>query len=204
MSSRNPMNERYTTERKGGKSRKSAASVKPKKSVASGVVTGTKKKNKAAKTTKREQKRKVRDKEYEAERRYGDPPTKSFKKLRKLWIIFLILSIVFVGLSFASSKLGNLPEWVAMFFLGAAYFSIIVTLYIDLGKIRRARREYAAKMMAAQGKEVRAQQKKLKAELRKKEKEELEKQKDSKDKTPETVSEKIKDKLQQINPFKKQ
>lgn len=50
-----------------------------------------------------------------------------------------------------------------MAFLIAAYISIIVTLYLDLGKIRRMRKEYVAKMMASQSKESRAEQKKRKA-----------------------------------------
>ena len=50
-----------------------------------------------------------------------------------------------------------------MAFLIAAYACIIVTLYLDLGKIRRMRKEYVAKMTASQTKESRAEQKKRKA-----------------------------------------
>lgn len=110
MSQRNPMNERYTTESKsGGVSRKSASSAKPKSNAAASVVIGTKKKkpakgSKKAPLTKREQKRRERDKQYEAEKRYGDPPTKKFKICKRMWIGFLIASVVTVAMSFALSN----------------------------------------------------------------------------------------------------
>lgn len=177
MSQRNPMNERYTTEKKrAGNSRKSAASAKPKSTAAASVVQGTKKKKKAvSRTDKRAQKREARNKEFEAERKYGDPPGKKFKLMRKLWIGFLIASVVTVALSFVANKIEGAPDWLAMAFLIAAYVCIIATLYLDLGKIRRMRKEYAAKMAAAQTKESRAEQKRRKAAQRKAEKEAEEK-----------------------------
>lgn len=174
MSQRNPMNERYTQDRKGG-SRKSAASAKPKSAAASSVTTGVKKSKKStgsAKANQRAQRRAERDKQAAAERKYGDPPTKSFKRLRKIWIGFLVGAIFCVAMSFASSKLDFMPEWSAMVFLVGAYACIIITLYLDFSKIRKARREYAAKMESMQSKESRAAQKKQKAAERKAKKEE--------------------------------
>lgn len=167
MSSRNPMNERYTTDKKaGGKSRKSAASAKPKSKAASSVVKGGKKKT-VSKVDKRAKKREARDKEYQAERKYGDPPTKRFKRLKKIWIGFLVASIFMVAMSFFCSKMADsLPSWSPMLFLGLAYVCIIITLYIDLGKIRKERKAYAAKMAAMQTKESRAAEKKRKAQER--------------------------------------
>lgn len=168
MSQRNPMNERYTTEKhSGGVSRKSASSAKLKSSAAASVVMGGKKKKPSKPAVnKREKKREQRNKEYEAERRYGDPPGKKFKIYKKLWVGFLIASVVTVALSFAFSKFENGPEWLPTAFLIAAYVCIIITLYLDLGKIRRMRKAYAAQMAAAQTKESRAEQKKQKAAAR--------------------------------------
>lgn len=201
MSSRNPMNERYTTDKySGGKSRKSAASAKPKSKAASSVVMGSKKKKPATRSEKRDQKRQARDKEYRAERQYGDPPTARFKRLKKLWIGFLICSIFMVVLSFVCNKVEGMPEWSAMVFLGGAYLCIIITLYLDLGKIRKERKAYAAKMAAAHTKESRAQEKKRKAAQREKQKkaeeEQLKKQEEAKNAS-------IKDKFKSLNPFKK-
>lgn len=181
MSQRNPMNERYTTEAKaGGASRRSASSAKPKSSAAASVVMGTKKKKpakgKKAPLTKREQKRKERDKQYEAEKRYGDPPTKKFKICKRLWIGFLIASVVTVALSFALSgpakeESGLVPAWAPTAFLIAAYACIIVTLYLDLGQIRKMRKQYVSQMMASQTKESRAEQKRERRAQREAEKE---------------------------------
>lgn len=168
MSQRNPMNERYTTDAKaGGSSRKSAASAKPKSSAASSVVMGSKKKKAPqTKNDKRAAKREQRNKEYEAERKYGDPPTKKFKIAKKLWIGSLIGSVLTVALSFATSKFEDAPEWLPMACLIAAYVFIIVTLYLDLGVIRKQRKQYAAHMAAIQTKENRAEEKKRKREAR--------------------------------------
>lgn len=172
MSQRNPMNERYTTELKsGGHSRKSASSAKPKSSAASSVVIGSKKKKgPKTKAEKREKKREERNRQYEAEQRYGDPPTKKFKIYKRLWIGFLIGSVVTVVMSFAITKFEGAPDWLPIGFLIAAYACIIITLYLDLGKIRRLRREYIAQMMSNQTKEGRAAEKKRKAEQRKEKK----------------------------------
>lgn len=116
MSQRNPMNERYTTEAKaGGHTRKSAASAKPKSSAAASVVMGSSKKKPAKNAknqpkSKRERKREERNKQYEAERRYGDPPTRAFKIAKRMWIGFLVASVVTVALSFVASRIEGLPE----------------------------------------------------------------------------------------------
>ena len=176
MSSRNPLNERYTTDlKKGGKSRKSAASAKPKSAAAASVVKASKKKKPVSKAEQRAKKRDAKNKEFEAERAYGDPPTKKFKIMKRLWIASLVLAVIMVGLSFAASKIEGAPEWSGMFFLVAAYVFIIATLYIDLGQIRRMRKKYVAQMSSLQTKESRAMQKKKRAAQRKAEKEAEEK-----------------------------
>lgn len=164
------MNERYTTEAKaGGHTRKSAASAKPKSNAAASVVMGTKKKKspKKPQKTKRDIKREQRNKQYEAEKKYGDPPTRKFKILKRCWIGFLIASVITVALSFVASKFEDAPSWVPTAFLIAAYACIIVTLYLDLGQIRKLRKQYVAQMTASQSKESRAEQKRQKAAERK-------------------------------------
>lgn len=161
------MNERYTTEAKaGGHTRKSAASAKPKANAAASVVMGTKKKKPSKskpQLSKREKKREERNKQYEAERKYGDPPTRKFKILKRCWIGFLIASVVTVAMSFIASKIEGAPEWAPTGFLIAAYACIIITLYLDLGQIRKLRKQYVAQMTASQSKESRAEQKRQKA-----------------------------------------
>lgn len=202
MSSRNPMNERYTLDKKGGKSRKSAASSRPKSKAASSVVKGSKKKT-MTRQEKRAKKKELRDKEYQAERKYGDPPTKRFKRLKRLWIGFLIGSIGMVCLSFAASKVDGAPQWLALMFLGLAYACIIVTLYLDLGKIRKERKAYAARMAASQAKEVRAAEKKRKAALREQAKKQAEDEKNKTDNSEKYGVDIITDKIRNFHPFKK-
>ena len=69
----------------GGVTRKSAASAKPKSAAAASVVKGTKtKKSKNTASGKRSNRRQQREKQYEAEKRYGDPPWKKFKIVKKM------------------------------------------------------------------------------------------------------------------------
>lgn len=168
MSQRNPMNERYTTDAKaGGSSRKSAASAKPKSSAASSVVVGakTKKKNKTAGSNK-STKRQERERQYRQEQKYGDPPWKKFKIMKRIWIGTLISSVFCVAASFGVSHIVDQPDGIATGFIIAAYISIILTLYIDLGQIRRMRKKWVSIMSSTQTKEARAEQKRLKAEAR--------------------------------------
>lgn len=172
MSQRNPMNERYTTDTKaGGKSRKSAASAKPKSAAAGSVVQGVKsKKTKKAASDNRSKRKEQREKEYQAEQRYGDPPWKKFKIMKKLWIACLAGSIISVALAFGLGKVEDMPEWLNTACLISAYVFIAATLYIDLGQIRRMRKKWVAYMSSTQTKEGRAEQKRLKAEQREAEK----------------------------------
>lgn len=198
MSQRNPMNERYTTEQKsGGSSRKSAASAKPKSSAAASVVQGVKtKKTKKDAPKKNNERRQQREKQYEAEKRYGDPPWKKFKIVKKIWIACLVVSVVMVALSFACSKLENVPEFAPTACLISAYVFIAITLYLDLGQIRRMKKKWVAIMSSSQTKEGRAEQKRIKAQERQAAKEaakkEAEAKKNAKDKPQNPVVDKFK------------
>lgn len=161
MSQRNPMNDRYQTEEHQGKTRKSAASMKPKTKAASSVrikpVEKTKQQKKAEKKVER-------SKQAQLERKYYNPPTAEYKRLRKIWWALLIGAIVMVALSWLGR--GILPEMVTYVTLGLAYVCIIGALYVDFSKIRKARRRYAEEMEARKSKEVRAVEKQQKQAAR--------------------------------------
>ena len=97
MSQRNPMNERYQNDEHQGKTRKSAASAKPKSAAASSVYIKPKTKTKADKKAAR---RAERQKQAELERKYANPPTEEYKRLRKIWWVLLIGAIACLALSF--------------------------------------------------------------------------------------------------------
>ena len=171
MSQRNPMNERYTTDKKvGGVSRKSASSAKPKAKVSSGVTTVKKTAKTPTRQERKSKRRQTREQQYADERKYGDPKTKKFKIVRRLWVVFLILSVFCVVMSYVVTQVDVFPEGCSVWFLGGAYVCILVTLYLDLGQIRRMRREHIAQIKQLHTKESRAEQKaqaKLKREQRK-------------------------------------
>src|SRR5699024_8162880 len=105
MSQRNPLNDRYRTDEHRGQTGKSAASVKPKTKAASSVRVQPTEKTKQQK--KAEQKA-ARAKQMELDRRYYNPPTPEYKRLRKVWWGLLIAAIVMTVLSFAGRSF--LPE----------------------------------------------------------------------------------------------
>lgn len=168
MSQRNPMNERYTTDAKsGGSSRKSAASAKPKSNAASSVVVGSKKKNtKSSGSGQKSTKRQERERQYQVEQKYGDPPWHKFKVVKRLWIASLVCSIICVAGSFGVNQVFEAPETVATVLIIMAYVFIVLTLYLDLGQIRKMRKKWVAMMSSSQTKEGRAEQKRIKAEAR--------------------------------------
>lgn len=159
MSQRNPMNDRYQTDDNKGKTRKSAASAKPKTKAASSVrIQSTEKTPQQKKAAKKAE----RSKQQEVDRKYYNPPTAEYKKWRKIWWIMLIAAIVATALSFlVRSWIDN--EAVSLVILGVGYAGIIGALVIDFTKIRKIRQEYQAEMQAKVSKEERAVQKKEKA-----------------------------------------
>lgn len=147
MSQRNPMNERYSVDKHQGKTRKSAASAKPKKMVAGTVTTSSPKKT--AKEKKAEQKqarREEQERQREIDRKYYKPDTERYKKLKRIWWASLIGAVVCVCLSWLLREVQ--PEWIAMVALFLAYGLIIFAFYIDFSKIRKERRAYQDRMVA--------------------------------------------------------
>lgn len=166
MTQRNPMNERYTSEERKGSTRKSASSAKPVSKAASSVrvqsTTKTKEQKKAEQKAERQKQR-------EMDAQYYNPPTEEYKKLRRLWWIFLVGAIVLTLISWLGRTF--MPEVGIYITLGLAYVCIIAALYIDFSKIRKVRRAYQAEMATHKSKETRAAEKQYKAALREAEKE---------------------------------
>ncbi len=165
MSQRNPMNARYTNEEHQGKSRKSAASAKPKAKAAASVRVQPKEKTKQQKKAEQKaQKKEQRAKQAELDRKYYNPPTAEYKRLRRLWWACLIGAIVSTALSWLLRSVE--PVYISYVTMALAYVFIIAAFYIDLSKIRKVRRKYQEEMMAKSSKEARALEKQQKAAAR--------------------------------------
>ena len=138
MTQRSPLNERYTTDKPKGTTRKSASSAKPKREAAATVTVVTKTKTKAEKKAERkkeEQRMRARD------ARYYNPGTPEYKRMRRLWVVFIVVALSCSILSFV--LMNKVSTAVTTILLILAYAGIGIALYIDLVKIRRIRRDYA-------------------------------------------------------------
>lgn len=154
MTQRSPMNERYTTEKPKGTTRKSASSAKPKREAAATVTVVTKTKTKAEKKAER---KKEEQKQRERDARYYNPRTPEYKRMRAYWVACVVIALA--GSIGSFLLMGRVPGAVTTALLIAAYAAIAVALYIDLVKIRRIRREYAAQQA-----DTKAETRALKAE----------------------------------------
>ncbi len=127
MGRRNPNNPRYRKDSLG-KTRKSAASAKPKRAAGDRASSSGKKKGAASEVT--------------GWRKFFQPlptpDTPEFRMWRKIWLALFIAGAVFTvtALLQRSSPSGN---WI----LVAAYSCLIGAILIDVLKIRKMRREYA-------------------------------------------------------------
>lgn len=155
------MNDRYTTDDHKGQTRKSAATMKPKSKAASTVRVQSTTKTKQQK--KAEQKA-ARQKQSQVDRKYYNPPTEQYKKLRRLWWILLVGAIAMTAFSWLARSWFPNTEMVSFIALGLAYVLIIAALYVDFSKIRKVRRAYQEEMESKKTKEVRAAEKKAKME----------------------------------------
>ena len=179
MSQRNPLNERYTSEKPLGKTRKSAASAKPTTARAANV-------RDPAPKTKKQKKAEMREREARIAARRGvgsgnnytrggtyDPPTPEYKRLRKMWWICLGIGVAFALACFFVMQ-NNLPTWLIYTLIGISWVALIMALYLDLGKMRKIRKAYNAEQFVGKSKEARAQQKARAAEIREQKKAEEE------------------------------
>ena len=147
MTQRNPMNERSQSELKG-QTKKSAASLKPKTKAASSVhVKSTKKTPKQ----NRENRKAERQRQAELERLYYNPPTREYKRLRRIWIALISVGLIATAVGgLLTAKFDNAQlSWA---FIIPAYACIIAAVWLDLGKIRKLRRAYQADMVRKHGK----------------------------------------------------
>lgn len=153
MSQRNPMNERYTVEGKmEGKTRKSAASAKPKSKAAASVrVEAAKKTPQQKKAEEKARRKEEQARQRELDAKYYKPDTERYKKLRRAWWLCLIGAAVCTIVSFAFQQ--YMPVWLAFGILIAAYALIILAFYIDFSKIKKERAAYQARMVALEEKE---------------------------------------------------
>lgn len=174
MTQRNPMNDRYTSEKPLGKTRKSAASAKPSTERAATVHDPAPKTKKQKKAEARERERKLAEKRGVRPGDNGrvyDVPTDEYKKWRKRWWIALGVGLAFAVPSFFLYQT-NLPYWVMYVMLGCSWVGLITALWIDLGKMRKIRKSYNANVAQGKSKAARAEQKARAAELREQRKEE--------------------------------
>ena len=173
MAQRNPLNDRYTTdEKRSGKTRKSSASAKPKAQRAATLRDPAPKTKKQKKEEARERERKESQKLNAVESAFES--TERYKKLRRTWWILLGAAIACTALSFVFQANDAMKAF-SMVVMILAYVFIIAAFYIDLGKIRKERKKYAATVAASKTKEARRDQKRVKAEMRAQQKEAAEK-----------------------------
>lgn len=177
MTQRNPNNERYREENRGGKTRKSAASAKPSAERAATVRTPA---PKTKKQKKEEAKKRGRDRGQEAKYTIDTHDNKyieslpEYKKLRKLWWGCLIAASGLIVFSILAAQHETLNViYIPCIVLG--YLFVIAAFYIDFGKIRKLRREYTETTLHDKSKEARAAQKAARAEARAQQKEAEEK-----------------------------
>ncbi len=159
MTQRNPMNERYQSDERTGKTRKSAASAKPvSKAGASVRVAGGKKQAASrgflsrlsggggnAAASKKQQER-------EARARYYNPDTPEYHRWRRYWWISIVLALSLTALSFVVQIAIPDSAVASYVLLGVGYALLIVAIWIDMGKVRKIRRAYADRMMAGRSK----------------------------------------------------
>lgn len=156
MSQRNPMNERYTAEDRQGKTRKSAASAKPKSKAASSVtVKSAKKTPEQRKAEEKAARKAAAAKQREAERKYYKPDTPRYKRLRTIWWVLLIGAIGCTTLSFVGQS--SLPQTATVVTLVLAYVFIISAFVLDFTKIKKERLAYQERMMALEEKNAKAE-----------------------------------------------
>lgn len=160
MSQRNPMNERYQSDKRQGTTRKSAASAKPKSKAAASVTYSAPKKDpKAKKAELKAQRKAASERQREIDAKYSKPDTERYKKLRRIFWASMIAAVVCVAASWLLRTVQ--PEWLAMGALILGYVFIIFAFYIDLSKVRKERGAYQTRMLAL---EIEEQKQKEKAE----------------------------------------
>ena len=168
MSQRNPMNERYTSEERTGKTRKSAASAKPSSKAASSVrVEGQSSEkpkglfSRAQKAANKNQSSKDKGRQQNKKNFVYDVPTEEYRWWRRMWWIMIIAAVVLTALSlFAMNAGGGNYGYVPLVF---GYGFLIASIVIDIRKVRKIREDYNNGRFTDRSKEATRSRKERKA-----------------------------------------
>lgn len=171
MTQRNPMNERYQSEERTGKTRKSASAAKPTSKAGATTRDPLPKTKKEKKAEARERERKEMEKARELGVSSENMPTVQYRNLRRQYWACLIGAIVCTALSFMFTNMSEPWSNYSMWCLILAYVLIIMALYIDLSKIRKLRKGYTQEVARGKSKAARREQKARAAEKRAQQKE---------------------------------
>jgi len=175
MTTRNPFNERYTDDDHSGKTRRSAASAKPKSKAGSTVyIQSNKKTEKEKKADQKNQQRETRA----TERKYYNPDTDEYRKWRRIWWITIICAIALAASAFLVNSYAP-EQWMTYIPLGFSYVFIIATIIIDITKMKKERRRYALAMQDKSSPEYKRAKEKEEAEAAEKKAKEKAKAKES-------------------------
>lgn len=163
MSTRNPMNERYTSDEHKGVSRKSAAKAKPATSAHNSVVIqSTELSPKEKKAKRKQQEAEANRKRNEVAAKYYAPNTPEYKKWKKAWWGGLIGAMVMVALSWLLRSVE--PYWISLVVLGLAYVVIIFAFWVDIAKIKKITNAYRDEMVKKEAEEAKKNRGKTKAQ----------------------------------------
>lgn len=157
MTQRNPMNERYQQDEKRGSTRKSAASAKPVMEAGASIRTPSNKKKPKSRYQRARNKAIAQDKNAransrEARSKYFVPDTPEYRKWRKYWWISIIVALILTTLSFAGSVIAPDNPWFTYITLGGGYIVLFIAIWIDLGKVRKLRKNYREKKVTDRSK----------------------------------------------------
>ena len=159
MSQRNPMNERYTGDHKGGSTRKSAASAKPVTKAASSVRMASDKPEKKGLFAKRtpeekqehKQERKQETKESKEERKTGRarlraiqryvPDTPQFKALNRKRIIFSAIGLCGMVIAIILSLIIPTMQMIPLTVMIVSWVFFFFSIRIDSKQLRPMRQE---------------------------------------------------------------
>ena len=142
MSTRNPMNERYSSdaEKPAGKTRKSAASAKPVSKAASSVHIEEKKSSGKQKSSSARASQK--QKERAARREYLNPDTPEYKKLHAVWVVMIVIAIALTAIGLIiGNVLDNHSMGMAMVIVGDIF--LVIGILLDIFKLSKMRARYA-------------------------------------------------------------
>lgn len=155
MSQRNPMNERYTGEHKGGKTRKSAASAKPVTKAASSVRMESNKPEKkgffSKRTPEEKQERAEQRKEEGMERKTGRararaiqryvPDTPQYKALNRKRMIYSAIGLGGMVIAIVLSLIMPQVQIVPIVIMIVAWVFFFIGVRIDSKQLRPLRKE---------------------------------------------------------------